>query len=89
MFYIYSIILTIWNYLTPVFYSIEILPKPLQGLFQLNPLYMFINGARDIVLYGHAPSLINIVTMGGVAVLTMLIGLFVFTKNQDKFIYYI
>ena len=52
-------------------------------------LYMFINGAREIVLYGNAPSLLYIVAMGGVAVLTMIIGLFVFKKNQDKFIYYI
>lgn len=89
MFYIYSIIITIWNYLTPVFYSIEILPPSLQTLFKFNPLYMFINGAREIVLYGNAPSLLNIVAMGGVAVLTMIIGLFVFKKNQDKFIYYI
>lgn len=89
MFYIYTIILTIWNYLTPVFYSIEILPESLQRLFQLNPLYMFINGARNIVLYNQAPSLINLVTMSLVAVLTLALGLFVFKKNQDKFIYYI
>ena len=89
MFYIYSIILTIWNYLTPVFYSIEILPAYLQKIFQLNPLYMFITGAREIVLYGNCPSILNLVVMGAVCLGTMLIGLLIFRNKQDKFIYYI
>lgn len=89
MFYIYSIILTIWNYLTPVFYSIEILPVYLQRLFQFNPLYMFITGAREIVLYGNCPSIISLVVMGIVSFGTMLIGLLIFRNKQDKFIYYI
>ena len=89
MFYIFTIILTIWNYLTPVFYSIEILPPSLQSLFKLNPLYMFITGARSIVLYGQRPSLIQMGTMGLVSLGTLLLGLFIFRKNQDKFIYYI
>ena len=56
VFYIYGIILTIWNYFTPVFYSIEILPTTLQKLFQFNPLFQFLTGVRNIVLYGNAPT---------------------------------
>lgn len=89
MFYIYTIILTIWNYLTPVFYSLEILPENLQTIFKLNPLYIFITGARSIVLFGQKPSLIQLGSMGLVGLGTLLIGLLVFRKNQDKFIYYI
>ncbi len=89
MFYIYSIILTIWNYLTPVFYSIEILPTSLQTLFKINPLYMFISGARSIVLYGQRPSLIQLGTMGLISIVTMIIGLLIFKRKQDKFIYYV
>ena len=37
MMYIYGIILTIWNYLTPTFYSLEILPVYLQEIFKTNP----------------------------------------------------
>lgn len=89
VFYIYGILLTIWNYFTPVFYSIEILPVYLQKLFQFNPLYQFINGVREIVLYGHAPTFGYLVLIGLIALGTLLLGGLVFKKNQDKFIYYI
>ena len=89
VFYIYGIILTIWNYFTPVFYSIEILPAYLQTLFKFNPLFQFLNGARTIVLYGQCPSLLSLVTMGLIGVASVAIGGYVFKKNQDKFIYYV
>lgn len=89
VFYIYGIILTIWNYFTPVFYSIEILPSYLQKIFQFNPLYQFINGVREIVLYGNAPTIGYLILIGIIGLGTLLIGGLVFKKNQDKFIYYI
>ena len=89
MFYIYGIILTIWNYFTPVFYSIEILPATLQSLFKFNPLYQFITSVREIVLYGNCPSLGTLGLVGLIGVVTLAIGAIVFKKNQDKYIYYI
>ena len=89
MFYIYGIILTIWNYFTPVFYSIDILPASLQALFKFNPLYQFITAVRSIVLYGARPSITTLVILGVIGIVTLLIGAFVFKKKQDKFIYYI
>ena len=89
MFYIYGIILTIWNYFTPVFYSIEILPLQLQKLFQFNPLFQFIDATRTIVLYGKAPSVWTLVIIGVISIATLGIGAIIFKKNQDKFIYYI
>lgn len=89
MFYIYSIILTIWNYMTPVFYSIEILPTKLQTIFKFNPLYLYITGIRSIVLAGERPSLIQLGFMALYGIITLFIGLIVFRKKQDKFIYYV
>ncbi len=89
VFYIYGIILTIWQYFTPVFYSIEILPAKLQVLFQFNPLYQFITAARTIVLEGKCPSLVSLIICGGMSLIMLVIGIMTFKKNQDKFIYYI
>ncbi len=89
MFYIYGIILTIWNYFTPVFYSLEILPVKLQMIFKFNPLYQFITAVRSIVLYGARPSFTTLGIIGLIAVGTLALGSYVFKKNQDKFIYYI
>jgi len=89
MFYIYGIILTIWNYVTPIFYDISIIPETLQPIFKLNPLYIFINGARTIILYGKIPTGIELLSMFLIGIGTLLFGAFVFKKNQDKFIYYV
>ena len=89
MFYIYGIILMIWQYVTPVFYSIQIIPESLQKIFKLNPLYQFLEGARQIVINGHAPDGTLLITMGLWAIGMLLLGSIVFKKNQDKFIYYI
>ncbi len=89
MFHIYSILITIWNYLTPVFYSVEILPKKLQFLMNFNPLYQFINATRTIVLYGQMPSLENIFAITAFAFGMLFLGSIVFKSKQDKFIYYI
>lgn len=89
VFYIYGIIITIWNYFTPVFYSVDILPASLQKLFQFNPLYQFITAIRSIVLYGVRPSFTTLGIIGLIGISTLAIGAIVFKKNQDKFIYYI
>lgn len=89
MFYIYGIILTIWQYFTPIFYDITMLPEKLQFIFKFNPLFIFIDSARQIILFSKMPSLISLVSCGLVAFITLLIGSIVFKKNQDKFIYYI
>ncbi len=87
--YIWGILLTILNYFTPIFYSIEMLPVWLQKLFVLNPLYQFINATRDIFLYSQMPTWTNLLGCFLSGTITLLIGLIVFKKNQDKFIYYV
>lgn len=89
VFYIYGIILTIWQYFTPIFYSIEIIPAKLKIFFEFNPLYQFITAVRTIVLTGHCPSATNLILCGVYALIAVVIGTIVFKKNQDKYIYYI
>ena len=89
VFYIYGIILTIWNYYTPVFYNITILPPKLQALFKFNPLYQYLTSVRSIVLYGTCPSLATFGILAIIGIGTLLVGAIIFKKNQDKFIYYV
>lgn len=86
--YIYGILLTIWNYLTPTFYSLDILPLYLQEVFKINPLYQFITAVRSIVLAGQRPSLTMLATITLWGLGTFIIGSLIFKKKQDKFIYY-
>ncbi len=89
MFYIYGVIITLWTYLTPIMYDFAIIPDHLKPIFKINPLYWIISFAREIILYGRVPSgemwIFSIVS----ALSVLLIGMVVFKKNQDKFIYYV
>lgn len=89
MFYIYGIILTIWNYVTPVFYSLEILPTSYQAIFKLNPMYQFITSVRSIVLFGERPSFLTLGILFLISLCVFGIGAFTFKKKQDQFIYYV
>lgn len=89
MFYIYGIVITIWTYLTPIMYDISMISPKLQFFFKLNPLYHFITFARTIILYHQCPDLTSFLACGISAVVVCLLGVFIFRKNQDKFIYYV
>ena len=89
MFYIYGILLTIWQYFTPIFYSVSMLPENLQKLFILNPLYLYIDSIRSIVLYSQMPSAFNLIMGSIIAVIVLVLGMYVFKKKQYEFIYYI
>lgn len=88
MFYIYGIIITIWNYFTPIMYDISMLSEKWRWIFKLNPLYQYIDFARTIILYGKCPSLESFLSCIGSALLFFVIGVVLFRKKQDKFIYY-
>lgn len=89
MFYIYGIIITIWTYLTPIMYDIAIINPTLQFIMKFNPLYQFINFARSIILYGNCPTLGQFAGCAVSALIVFFLGIFIFKKKQDKFIYYV
>lgn len=89
MFYIYGIIVMMWTYLTPIMYDITMISDKLQVFLKLNPLYHYINFAREIILYGRIPTPFTWVVCLISSFVVLLIGMMVFKKTQDKFIYYV
>ncbi len=89
MFYIYGVVITLWTYMTPIMYSFSMISEEIQWIFKLNPLYWFIKFARDIILYNQVPAL-NVWIYSFICGFGFLVlGAFIFKKNQDKFIYYV
>jgi len=88
--YIYNAVLTAWTYLTPMFYPIDRLPNLLQILVRtVNPMYGYVTQFRSIALYGQMPSG-RLMLAGWIwAIVMLIIGLYMFQKNKDKFILYI
>ncbi|HEY8326708.1 MAG TPA: ABC transporter permease, partial [Ktedonobacterales bacterium] len=46
----YLVLLTAFNYLTPVFYPINILPPWLQRLELYNPMYLYVSAAQQAIV---------------------------------------
>lgn len=89
MFYIYGVIITLWTYLTPIMYDVSIIPAKYQIFMKLNPMYWFLDFARQIILYNQCPGIRNFVYCGIIGIMFLMVGIFLFKKNQDKFIYYV
>jgi ABC-type polysaccharide/polyol phosphate export permease len=65
----YLVLLTAFNYLTPVFYPISILPPWLQRLELYNPMYLFVSAAQKAVVGSTirvGATLVNGKLVGGV-----------------------
>jgi ABC-type polysaccharide/polyol phosphate export permease len=87
-FEIYSVLLTALNYLTPVFYPVQILPPWLQQLEQYNPLFLYLDTARTAIIGGTLPAVSELVTATLMALGTFLIGWVFFTQVEGKFAYH-
>lgn len=87
--HLYSVAVVAWSYLTPLFYSIKIVPPELQKIILLNPMYHYVLFFREIIMDGIFPNIhANAVCL--LMGLTMLVlGLIIFERLQDKFILHI
>lgn len=89
--HLYSVLLTLWMYLTPILYSVEFLEghKLLYNIVKFNPMMYYVSYLRDVMMYNTIPGLrMNLICIG-FAVLFLAIGSFVFKKCEGKFILHI
>ncbi len=55
--YLLDLIITLWFYLTPVLYATEFFPVRYRWVFKYNPMSVFINAYRQVVLAKSVPNL--------------------------------
>lgn len=87
--HLWSVIITAWNYATPIFYPVEMLQGWMQQVMQWNPMYHYVTYFRDIMMWNISPSLEENLICLGMAAITFLVGYLVFRKTEHKFILYI
>jgi len=84
--YLYGVLVMLLSFMTPLFYPIEIVPQEYLLAFQINPLYAGVSTFRDIVLGGTFPELTTLSYLIITSIASLIIGIFVFKKYQDKFV---
>lgn len=83
--HIMSIISMAWMYLTPVLYSVDMVPEKLRSLFYLNPMTTITIAYRDILYYGRTPKMDTLINAAILGIVILFIGEFIFSKLQRYF----
>lgn len=83
--YFISILLQLWMYVTPVLYSIELIPTQFTRLFYLNPMTQIVNSYRNIFYYQRMPDLKALAIWFVIGIVGLIIGYAIFKKFEKRF----
>ena len=75
-----------WLYLTPIMYSVDMVPEQFLPIFYLNPMTPVIIVYRDILYYKTVPEIATLFQALLIGILAMLVGNYVFSKLQKGFV---
>ena len=87
--FLWSVFVTIVNFLSPVFYPETIIPAAYRTLYHLNPMYQYMYFMRTITLEGISPEPSTYLYCFLASFISLVFGLIVFRKCQDKFSLYL
>lgn len=87
--FLWSVVILMWNFISPVFYPESIIPASILGAYRMNPLYQFMRFLRTIILNGTAPGPECFGYCLLFSVVSMALGLLVFRRLQHKFAIYL
>lgn len=83
--YILGIVSMAWQFMSPVMYSVEQVPKQMLPLFYLNPMTPVIVAYRDILYYGEPPKLDTLIRAIIFGIAVLFIGGITFGKLKLHF----
>jgi ABC-type polysaccharide/polyol phosphate export permease len=81
-----GLVMTLWFYLTPIFYDLKQVPPYLATWLALNPMAVIVSAHRDAVLYGRNPDWteLGVWAMIGLGLLAASIAMF--RRLEDTFV---
>lgn len=83
--HILGILVMAWQFLTPVMYSIEMVPENVRPVFMYNPMTAVIIAYRDILYHKQVPHLETLLLALAMGVAFLVVGWFTFEKMQRHF----
>ena len=88
--HIYSVVLVLWTYLTPIFYSLEIIKghEKAKFLLTLNPMYHYVTYFRQLIM-GTVPSLLSHVIIYAWGIGMCALGYVIFHFSKKNFLLHI
>ena len=82
---IIGFVLTIWFFTTPICYPEESLPQSMRWLFQLNPMYVLVDGYRSVFLEASPPAFRPLAILTGISAALFILGHAWFYRLKKSF----
>ncbi len=83
--YLLGVLLNIWFFLTPIFYSTDAVPEKYRFLYQFNPLARFIGAYREALLDHGRPAASGLLLASLAALLSLSVGYYIFRRMEPWF----
>ena len=87
--YLWSVFTQLLMYMSAIFYTIDNYDPPVQKLFLLNPIYLFIRYFRKIVIEATVPTVWFHLLMAADVAIVLGLGCWIYKKYNTKFLYYV
>ncbi|MCC8050011.1 MAG: ABC transporter permease [Clostridiales bacterium] len=83
--HILGIVAMAWQFLTPVMYSVDMVPESVMPIFLVNPMTPIITAYRDVLYYQQAPQLTTLGHALLLGIVFLLFGWFLFGRLERHF----
>ncbi|MBR7141102.1 MAG: ABC transporter permease [Clostridia bacterium] len=92
--HLYNVFLTLWVYLTPVFYKEDLFSNTALKFLKLNPMYWYLKYFRQAIYICHTsnsgmPSFKILLALYIIGIIVLVIGLTCFKSLKKKFVMYL
>jgi lipopolysaccharide transport system permease protein len=78
--------LTLWLFVTPIFYPAELVPARFRWVLDLNPMYYLVEAYRAVLLEQRAPGLAHAVVLAMTALAAFVVGHWFFRRSRPAFV---
>lgn len=82
--HLYGIVLTLWMYLSALFYPVKSLPPVMRTVVANNPIYVYVDSMRWIIMEGVLPPVNTMIKMVIWSVSVYFIGTHIFDSSKNK-----
>lgn len=84
-----GVLLTLFMYLTPLFYPMDIVPDRYLWVVRFNPIRSVLEVFRDPIYFGKIPPITHLAVALTVTVVSLVVGGVAFRKSSDRIPFYV
>lgn len=84
-----GVALTLFMYMTPIFYPMDIVPDEYLWAVRFNPLRSVLEVFRDPIYFGKIPPLTHLTVATLIALVALVVGILAFRASSDRIPFYV